>query len=173
MGRKSIKSAKDAPKSLLSLSSTSPARILCQRGTGVSTPQFARGSSRISTRSYLQMQIRTPPLPRSPWEESRTHVPRLDWKTLTGDAPQVWQHARACAEGQLRAQSLMQRSAGPTGQWRSDVRGSATSATQPIQLPTHSDRSPPLTAQIGPKLGRNIEHWWYDGSPVNRSTAIP
>ena len=80
---------------------------------------------------------------------------------------------RICAEGRLRAQSPTQRSAGPTGWWRGDARGSATSATQPIQLPTHSDRSPPPTAQIGPKLGRNIEHWWYDGSPANRSTAIP
>ena len=71
------------------------------------------------------------------------------------------------------AQSPMRRSAGPTGRWRGDARGSATSATQPIQLPTHSDRSPPLTAWIGPKLGRNIEHWWYDRSPANRSAAIP
>ena len=66
-----------------------------------------------------------------------------------------------------------QRITGPTGWWRGDACGSATSATQPIQLPTHSDRSPPPTARIGPKLGRNIEHWWYDGSPANRSTAIP
>ena len=90
-----------------------------------------------------------------------------------GDAPQARQHARICAEGRLRAQSPTQRSAGPTGWWCSDARGSATSATQPIQLPTHSDRSPPPTARIGPKLGRNIEHWWYDGSQANRSTAIP
>ena len=53
------------------------------------------------------------------------------------------------------------------------TRGSATSATQPIQLPTHSDRSPPPTARIGSKLGRNIEHWWYDRSPANWSAAIP
>ena len=90
MGTKSIKSAKDAPKSSSSLSSASPTRILCQRGTGVSTPQFARGSSRISTRSYLQMQIRTPPPPRSPWEETWTHVPRLDWKMLTSLDGIVW-----------------------------------------------------------------------------------
>ena len=91
----------------------------------------------------------------------------------SGDAPRAWQHARICAEGQLRAQSPMRRSASPTGRWRSDARSSATSATQPIQLPTHSDRSPLPTARIGPKLGRNIEHWWYDGSPANRSAAIP
>ena len=90
-----------------------------------------------------------------------------------GDAPRARQHAQICAEEQLRAQSPMRRGAGPTGWWRGDVRSSATSATQPIQLPTHSDHSPPPTARIGPKLGRNIEHWWYDGSPVNRSTAIP
>ena len=89
------------------------------------------------------------------------------------DAPQARQHVRICAEGRLRAQSPMQRSAGPTGWWRGDVRGSATSATQPIQHPTHSDCSPLLTARIGPKLSRNIEHWWYDGSPANRSAAIP
>ena len=89
------------------------------------------------------------------------------------DVPRARQHVRICAEGRLRAQSPMRRSAGPTGRWHGNVRGSATSATQPIQLPTHSNRSPPPTAQIGPKLGRNIEHWWYDGSPVNRSAAIP
>ena len=50
---------------------------------------------------------------------------------------------------------------------------SATSATQPIHHPTHSDRSPPPTARIGSKLGRNIEHWWYDRSPANWSAAIP
>ena len=63
MGRKSVKSAKDTLKSSLSLSSASPPWILCQCGTGVSTPQFARGPSRISTHSYLQMQIRSPLLP--------------------------------------------------------------------------------------------------------------
>ena len=89
------------------------------------------------------------------------------------DAPRARQHARICAEGQLRAQSPMRRSTGPTGQWRGDARSSATSATQPIQLPTHSDHSPPPTARIGPKLGRNIEHWWYDRSPANWSAAIP
>ena len=89
------------------------------------------------------------------------------------NAPQARQHMRICAEGRLRAQSPTQRSAGPTGWWRGEVRGSATSATHPIQHPTHSDRSPPPTARIGPKLGRNIEHWWYDGSPANRSAAIP
>ena len=47
MGRKSVKSAKDALKSSLSLSSASPPRILCQCGTGVSTPQFARGPSQL------------------------------------------------------------------------------------------------------------------------------
>ena len=92
---------------------------------------------------------------------------------IAGDAPWARQHARIRAEEQLRAQSPMRRGAGPTGWWRGDARDSATSATQPIQLPTHSDRSPPPTARIGPKLGRNIEHWWYDGSPANRSTAIP
>ena len=89
------------------------------------------------------------------------------------DVPQARQHARICAEGRLRAQSPMRRSAGPTGRWRGDAHGSATSATQPIQLPTHSDRSPPPTARIGSKLGRNIEHWWYDRSPANWSAAIP
>ena len=89
------------------------------------------------------------------------------------DAPQARQHMRICAEGQLRAKSLTQWSTGPTGWWHGNVRGSATSATQPIQHPTHSDRSRPPTARIGPKLGRNIEHWWYDGSPANRSAAIP
>ena len=92
---------------------------------------------------------------------------------LHADVPQARQHTQICAEGRLRAQSLMRQSTGPTGQWRGDARGSATSATQPIQLPTHSDRSPLLTARIGPKLGRNIEHWWYHRSPVNRSAAIP
>jgi hypothetical protein len=91
---------------------------------------------------------------------------------LCADAPRARKHVRICAEGQLRAQSPMRRSAGLTGRWHGDARSSATSAT-PIQLPTHSDRSPPPTARISPKLGRNIEHWWYDRSPANRSATIP
>ena len=56
--------------------------------------------------------------------------------------------------------------------------GTAMRAAQPPQphnpsSSQHCDRSPPPTARIGPKLGRNIEHWWYDRSPANRSAAIP
>ena len=110
-----------------------------------------------------------------------THMHTLDVSSMrprahlmhTADAPRARQHARICAEEQLRAQSPMRRSAGLTGWWCGDARGSATSATQPIKHPTHSDRSPPPTARIGPKLGKNIKHWWYDGSPANRSAAIP
>ena len=97
----------------------------------------------------------------------------LTVQSISVDVPQAQQHARICAEGRLKAQSPTQRSTGLKGWWHGDVHGSATSATQPIQHPTHSNRSPPLTARICPKLGRNIEHWWYDGSPVNQSAAIP
>ena len=76
----------------------------------------------------------------------------------TTDVPWVQQHAQICAEWWLGAQSLTWQSASLTGQWCGDTCGSATSATQPIQLPTHSNHSPPPTAQIGPKLGRNIKH---------------
>ena len=111
--------------------------------------------------------------PKTRQERQARVVRHAHSKSERVDAPQAWQHARICAEGRLRAQSLMWRSAGLTGRWRSNARGSATSATQPIQLPTHCDRSPPPTARIGPKLGRNIEHWWYDRSPANQSAVIP
>ena len=51
--------------------------------------------------------------------------------------------------------------------------GAATRAAQPPQPHNPSNSQHTATAQIGPKLGRNIEHWWYNGSPANRSTAIP
>ena len=59
-----------------------------------------------------------------------------------------------------------------TGWQRGNVRGNPRlSATQHIN-PTSSECTPSPTPQISPKLGRNIEHWWYDGSPMNQS-AVP
>jgi hypothetical protein len=67
-----------------------------------------------------------------------------DGNKYSADAPQARQHVRICAEGRLRAQSPTQQSAGPTGQWRGDARGSPqphnpsnsqhTATTHPCQL---------------------------------------
>ena len=52
--------------------------------------------------------------------------------------------------------------------------GAGTRDSQPHHISTQlRDRTPLPTPRIGPKLGRNIEHWWYDESPANRSAVIP
>ena len=67
----------------------------------------------------------------------------------------MWQHARKCAQQQLRARSPTQRSGGPTCRWRGNARLSATATLHhpPPQLqattrPRHLIGSPSNLARI-------------------------
>ncbi|KAH9983725.1 hypothetical protein BJV77DRAFT_966630 [Russula vinacea] len=93
------------------------------------------------------------------------HVSAKNWES--DNAPPMWQHAWKCAQQRLRARSPMQ--------WSG---GMATHDSQPqphhtTLLPTSSDHVPSPPHQIALKLGQNIEHGLYDGSPVNQGAATP
>ena len=90
--------------------------------------------------------------------------------TADADAPPMWQHAWKCAEQRLRARSPTQRSGGPTCWQRGSARLSATATPSSS---TSSDHAPSPPHRIAFKLGKNIEHGPYDGSPANQGAAAP